>query len=180
MRELNLKKGLKLSHILNNVFTVSRQIEDKRTLNDVLTSLVSEVGELAEEIKIESGRSYKSPGRDGIKGEVIDCINCLVDILYVHDRKMTALEFDSIMSAKLTKWLDKSTQTRNAKDRPFEFEQPSTGFGTPYMGDIFMDIFGMKRVEEKPKLCSIPGCGRYVDNEGSMCLSCTKFLEEDD
>lgn len=54
-----------------------------RMPTDVLLHLFSEFGELAEEVTIADGGSYKAQGADGVVGEAIDVILCAVDLVYV-------------------------------------------------------------------------------------------------
>lgn len=54
-----------------------------RTPADVFLHLLSEYGELAEEVSIATGGSHKPEGADGVVGEAIDVVLCAVDLLYV-------------------------------------------------------------------------------------------------
>lgn len=54
-----------------------------RAPSEVLLHLFSEFGELAEEVTIADGGSYKAQGADGVVGEAIDVILCAVDFVYV-------------------------------------------------------------------------------------------------
>ena len=80
-------------------------MENGRTLEDVLIHLMTEVGELAEEIQIKSGMSTKPEGVDGITGEAIDVILCALDIIHLHNPDFTndsdILDF---VHSKLEKW----------------------------------------------------------------------------
>jgi hypothetical protein len=52
------------------------------TFQGLKASLYSELGELAEEIKIRDfPASNKKPGPDGVDGEIVDCIICFVAML---------------------------------------------------------------------------------------------------
>jgi hypothetical protein len=53
-----------------------------RTPYSILASATSELGELAEEVQIHQNHSYKKPGDDGIVGEAIDTICCLLDLIH--------------------------------------------------------------------------------------------------
>jgi hypothetical protein len=72
---------------------------------------MSEVGELAEEIEIAEGLSNKSSGKDGVTGEAIDAIICLLDIIRRYNPGITEDELGFIVAHKLSKW--KSYAVRN-------------------------------------------------------------------
>lgn len=84
-----------------------------RTLYSVLTSATSELGELAEEVMIAEGNSYKAPGKDGIVGEAIDTIQCLLDIIHLANPKLRESDINAMMQAKCNKWIDKATQHKS-------------------------------------------------------------------
>ncbi len=65
------------------VFGVSDKLKDGRTIADVIGHTMEELGELATEVKIADGKSYKDPGVDGIVGEAVDVIVCLLDWAYI-------------------------------------------------------------------------------------------------
>jgi len=75
--------------MINNIFKVSQIIQDNRSLSDVFTYATAELGELAEEVCISTGFSQKQSGEDGIVGEAVDCIICLVDLIKLYDPKIT-------------------------------------------------------------------------------------------
>lgn len=53
-----------------------------RTVQSIYNHALSEMGEIALEINIEDGQSYKAPGSDGIVGESIDAIAAMLDLIY--------------------------------------------------------------------------------------------------
>ena len=89
------------------VRNTSESIKDDRTLGDVLGHAIEELGELATEIKIVNGKSYKKPGKDGVVGEAIDLINCALDIIYLSNPELTEDELNEIQKAKCDKWVEK-------------------------------------------------------------------------
>lgn len=89
-----------------SVLDVSNRIKDGRTISDVFQYLIEEVGELATEINIVSGFSKKEPGKDGIVGEAVDAIICLIDIINVYQPGITEKEILTILDQKLQKWYD--------------------------------------------------------------------------
>lgn len=75
-----------------------------RSLQYPFTSLGEECGELATEIQISMGLKDKEPGPDGIVGESVDAILCLLDIIVVHQPDITYDELFAIMCKKMDKW----------------------------------------------------------------------------
>lgn len=92
--------------MINNIFRTSAAIQDNRTLLDVLSYTMSEVGELATEVCIETKFSSKQRGSDGIVGEAVDCIICLVDLIKLYDPLITEEQLMKVVCSKLTKWID--------------------------------------------------------------------------
>ena len=83
----------------------SESIQNGRSIHFILGSTMSELGELAEEVNIEySDSSYKNPGKDGVVGEAIDTIICLLDLIYAVNPELTEEEICNIASTKLEKW----------------------------------------------------------------------------
>ncbi len=80
----------------------------KRDLSKIALKLMEEVGELSLEITIHNGDSYKSRGVDGIVGEAIDCILCVIDIIHTYEPSITEQHIEKLAVAKLLKWEDKT------------------------------------------------------------------------
>jgi len=74
-----------MSEFVNLVRQAAIRVENGRTPMDILDYAMTELGELAEEIIIAGGRSYKVPGKDGVAGEAIDLSVCLVDLMHATD-----------------------------------------------------------------------------------------------
>lgn len=53
-----------------------------RTVQSIYNHAMSEMGEIALEVNIEDGQSYKAPGSDGIVGESLDAIAAMLDLVY--------------------------------------------------------------------------------------------------
>lgn len=87
-----------------------------RTAYSIFSHAMSEMGELAQEIMIVEGHSYKHAGKDGIIGEAIDTIMCLLDIIHKTDSNLTEKDLEHIMTVKAQKWIDKIREYR--KDVP--------------------------------------------------------------
>ncbi|MEM2159388.1 MAG: hypothetical protein QXN55_00350 [Candidatus Nitrosotenuis sp.] len=98
--------------MLKQIMIRSKEIVDGRTRADIFTYLIEEVGELAAELNVESGYSQKKPGDDGVIGEAIDAIICLVDLIRRHDPTITKKEIDEIVENKLLKWQPKVFKTK--------------------------------------------------------------------
>ena len=96
--------------VIGRVFEVSRTVP-RRTKHDVLASLMEEVGELATEVNISTGYSGKKEGEDGILGECVDVITCVVDLMWVSNPNITEEDLEKevmkILELKLAKWKKK-------------------------------------------------------------------------
>lgn len=83
-----------------------------RTRYSVYASAQSEMGELADEIRILEGDLNKEVGPDGVIGEAVvgkavDVIACMLDLIHVHDPDVAAGVVHSLMQNKLQKWVRK-------------------------------------------------------------------------
>lgn len=78
-----------------------------RTLYSILSSTTAELGELADEIRIHEGHSYKVSGKDGVVGEAIDAIACLLDLIHRYDPNLAEKDLVSITEQKVAKWVEK-------------------------------------------------------------------------
>ncbi len=89
----------------------------ERSEDTVFRHIVEEVGELAEELTIATGMTYKTAGADGVIGESIDAIISLVDMIYVHSKRngieITQEMMMEIASKKLAKWEDYAWRLSN-------------------------------------------------------------------
>jgi hypothetical protein len=90
-----------MSQMLEIVRHYALGIRNGRKAADAFKHLKSEVKELGDEIK--SGGA----GADGIKGEVMDVINCALDVLFLLHPEVSIHELDEIMEAKCQKWVRK-------------------------------------------------------------------------
>ena len=98
--------------LVNQILDVSDRIPVDRDEYTILAHVMEEVGELAQEISIScGGKSYKQQGPDGIIGESIDAILCLVDMIYIHAEKngidISEEMLMAIARKKLDKWEEK-------------------------------------------------------------------------
>lgn len=84
------------------VMDTAKLIPVHRTENDILNHAMQELGELAQEIAIFRGKSLKDKGADGIIGEAIDVINCMLDIIYVHNKNVEGRFVSPLSENQLT------------------------------------------------------------------------------
>lgn len=77
-----------------------------RTLYSVLSHATSELGEVAQEVAIASGDSYKQPSVDGVVGEAVDTIISLIDLIYKYDPTITEEQLAAIAEQKCSKWIN--------------------------------------------------------------------------
>jgi hypothetical protein len=92
--------------LVQAIFAISEEIRDGRTLSDVLNHTTSELGELAQEVIVANGRSYKAGGPDGIVGESVDVIICALDMIHLAAPSLTEEQILMIARRKLAKWKD--------------------------------------------------------------------------
>lgn len=93
--------------IVQDIFETSDVIQNGRTRQDVLNYTMTEIGELMEEHIISSGKSYKEPGADGVIGEAVDTIICLIDLIRLEDPTLSEDDLQEIFRVKLSKWKSK-------------------------------------------------------------------------
>lgn len=87
----------------------------ERTMQSVLLSAAAELGECAEEVNIVAGHSYKNPDVDGIVGEALDVIACMLDLIHVCDPTLSERDLIKRCAPKMTKWLNKVRQFSEGK-----------------------------------------------------------------
>ena len=95
---------------INTVLNVSKRINNGRTVNDVMNSIMEEVGELAREVRCEYGPSYKKAGRDGILGESVDVLASVIDLMYIHDPDISHRDIINVLNRKMSKWEEKEME----------------------------------------------------------------------
>ena len=103
-----------MSSFIEQVLKVAAEVQTNRTELNVLAHTMEEVGELAEEITIYMGNSYKEPGADGVYGEAVDAIITLIDLIYTHaaskGETVTEQQLIDIATKKLAKWKRTASQ----------------------------------------------------------------------
>ena len=101
-----------LFNMIDIVFNTSDKIQNNRTPFEILAHLTEELGELAEEMIIHEGLSYKSAGKDGIVGEAVDAIICILDLVHRTRPECTADQLAKIAELKCSKWEEKAQGRR--------------------------------------------------------------------
>jgi NTP pyrophosphatase (non-canonical NTP hydrolase) len=96
-----------LKFYARKVDNIKSPLASDRTIASVLGHIVAEVGELSEEVTIESGYSYKKPGEDGVVGEAVDVILAAMDLIHVYRPELTEADIIKIANRKCTKWKSK-------------------------------------------------------------------------
>lgn len=99
---------------IDTILAASREVPTPRDLNAVFMKVAEEVGELATEIAILTGASYKEPGPDGVVGEACDAIIALVDLIYLMQPGVEEADLLGVVTAKLSKWKRKAQENREA------------------------------------------------------------------
>jgi len=89
--------------MIKEILEVSKQAPNRHPYS-VLAKLMEEVGELAQEVNIKLGFINKPEGKDGIIGECIDIINCVIDIIHLFHPDTTKEQIEEISNKKLDKW----------------------------------------------------------------------------
>lgn len=107
-----------MSQMLEIVRHYALGIRNGRKAADALKHLKSEIEEL--EVEVENGGA----GVDGVKGEVMDVINCALDILFLVHPEVSMDELDALMEAKCAKWVRKYAK---ADHEQISAESPSGG-----------------------------------------------------
>lgn len=88
--------------ILDKTLEVCQRIENDRTISGVFDHAKSEMDELSEEIL--RFLDDQEPGPDGVVGEAIDVIICMVDIIYKKNPSISKEQIYFLICQKLDKW----------------------------------------------------------------------------
>lgn len=106
VRDGMIAEGTK-TNTISDVFYQCANVKNHRTPAGVMLKVQEEVGELALEVAIESGLSYKEPGKDGILGEAADVIISTIDVAFTAGH--TEQELINAIHEKLKQWKYKAT-----------------------------------------------------------------------
>ena len=90
--------------VVTRTFNTSTSINDQRSIQNVFTYLITEIGELAMEVSIDTGFARRHPDEDGIVGEAVDVVICALDIIHLALPDITEQELEQIFQRKLDKW----------------------------------------------------------------------------
>ena len=106
------KNMFKPQSILSKVYETGNRIKNDRDISGIFMQAVSEIGELGEEVRIKTDKSYyrKDEGKDGILGEACDTIIALTDLLNIAG--YTLEDIDRVISSKLNKWEYKANDNK--------------------------------------------------------------------
>lgn len=102
-------------NLIDRVFEVSDSIDNNRTIEMILNHAYQEMGELSQEVAVVSYDTYKKPGPDGVVGEAIDAILCLLDIIRKEDPNLTKEDMLEIAETKLVKWAEEESKHQQSK-----------------------------------------------------------------
>lgn len=74
--------------LIGTILEACKQVWDGRSERDIALHALTELGELAQEVQIATGLAPgKVAGADGIEGEALDLILCVVDLMHHHDNR---------------------------------------------------------------------------------------------
>jgi NTP pyrophosphatase (non-canonical NTP hydrolase) len=90
--------------VVTRTFDTSKSINDQRSIQNVFTYLITEIGELAMEVSIDTGFAQRQPDEDGIVGEAVDVVICALDIIHLALPDITEQELEQLFQRKLDKW----------------------------------------------------------------------------
>lgn len=88
--------------MIKEILEVCKRINHNRTMMSVHDHANSEMYELLEEImNVDKGLPE---GSDGVVGEAVDVILCMVDVIYKRDPNITEEQILKVALKKLAKW----------------------------------------------------------------------------
>ena len=91
-----------MTDIFNLVKAYSDRIKNDRTVNDIFIHGSEEMNELDEELDKKANKQALGP--DGVIGEAIDVISCMLDLLMKEDPTFTSNQFNEYLDKKCKKW----------------------------------------------------------------------------
>ena len=90
------------THPIEKIIAVCQKIENGRTITAVMKALEEEVSELR--VEVDKALAGEPAGEDGIIGESIDCLLCIIDLLYQKNPSVSREHISYLVSQKLDKW----------------------------------------------------------------------------
>lgn len=95
-------------NLIERVIRTSKNTGSDNRMNTFM-SLTEELGELATELAISNGTKKREPSPDGVVGEAIDVLVCVIDLLYQElGDTITEQGFLDHVQSKLNKWEGKN------------------------------------------------------------------------
>lgn len=91
--------------MVETILKYSRQIDNGRTVRSTFKHAEGEMAELDLEITLKA--TGLRSGEDGVIGEAMDVINCLIDLVYQINPNITEAELVAIQERKCAKWATK-------------------------------------------------------------------------
>lgn len=95
---------MEINNPIDIVRTFAGQIQNGRTLMDIHRHANGEMKELKDEILALKYPEEFVAGPDGVVGEAIDVIACMLDAIFVHAPETTDQQINEILLAKCAKW----------------------------------------------------------------------------
>lgn len=100
--------------VLDKTLEVCQRIENSRDLSSIFNHAKGEMEELNNEIvDFNLGRPE---GSDGVVGEAVDVMLCMVDIIYKRNPDITKEQIFSVICNKLDKWERLYSNKKEEKD----------------------------------------------------------------
>jgi len=94
--------------VTENLFQIVKQfsetIHNGRSISDIIRHAKDEMRELDDEVLAVKYPTEFTPGKDGVVGEAIDVIACMLDLIVVHSPTTTEHELNAMMLLKCEKW----------------------------------------------------------------------------
>lgn len=94
--------------LVGTVLELSREADKyhgDRTIDEIFAHGAGELKETLDEVDIVMGRLPGPPGKDGVIGESIDTILCMLDLIYKTDPTITEEQIVAIAELKGAKWI---------------------------------------------------------------------------
>ena len=84
------------------VLDTAARVTNNRSLPDIFRAMNGEMHELADEVQLILDDDV--PGPDGILGEAVDVMSCLLDLIYKSYPNITQADIEAVMVKKAMKW----------------------------------------------------------------------------
>ena len=80
----------------------ARSIHNGRTARNIFNHARGELKELEDELDLKD--QGEAPGPDGVIGEAVDVMQCMLDLIFHERPDITDEEIDTLMRTKCVKW----------------------------------------------------------------------------